>query len=136
MKFTSLFIFIILPLQLFAVTFNAATGTIWNQQDANRKCPLICKHEQGAWTGRWQTLQGSMTSTCQCHHLHQTNNFQNSRCIKLNIATGPIWHDYNARNICPRVCHHVWAQWTGQWQKATKNLRANCECLRCDRHYI
>ncbi len=56
----------------FGLPFSAAqaaetveAGPIWNQQDAENKCPSVCENH-GAWTGHWwTTVQGKM-SVCQC----------------------------------------------------------------------
>lgn len=40
-------------------------GPIWNQADANEKCPLIAAQNNGTWTGQWwTTVQGRM-SVCE-----------------------------------------------------------------------
>ncbi len=56
----------------FGLPFSAAqaaetveAGPIWNQQDAEKKCPSVCE-KRGGWTGHWwTTVQGKM-SVCQC----------------------------------------------------------------------
>jgi hypothetical protein len=56
----------------FGLPFNAAqaaktveAGPIWDQQDAEKKCPTVCE-KHGTWTGHWwTTVQGKM-SVCQC----------------------------------------------------------------------
>jgi hypothetical protein len=47
-----------------AKTFDA--GPIWNQQDANKKCPALCKTNSGTWTGQWWTTVPNQMSVCQC----------------------------------------------------------------------
>lgn len=40
-------------------------GPIWNQQDAQRKCPAVAASQGGEWTGQWRTtVQGKM-SVCE-----------------------------------------------------------------------
>ncbi|MEZ4269343.1 MAG: mannan-binding lectin [Myxococcota bacterium] len=40
-------------------------GPIWNQGDAQAKCPGVCK-APATWTGQWwTTVQGKM-SVCEC----------------------------------------------------------------------
>lgn len=40
-------------------------GPIWNQADANKKCPRIAAQNNGTWTGQWwTTVQGRM-SVCE-----------------------------------------------------------------------
>ncbi|MFT3987276.1 mannan-binding protein [Aestuariivirga sp.] len=47
-----------------AKDFNA--GPIWNNADANSKCPQVCARNNRVWNGNWHTtVQGSM-SVCTC----------------------------------------------------------------------
>lgn len=39
-------------------------GPIWNQQDAEQKCPRVCG--AGQWTGHWWTTVPNTMSVCQC----------------------------------------------------------------------
>lgn len=40
-------------------------GPIWNQQDAQKKCPAVAASQGGQWTGQWRTtVQGKM-SVCE-----------------------------------------------------------------------
>jgi len=42
-------------------------GPIWNQADADKKCPEIARKNNATWTGEWwTTVQGQM-SVCQIH---------------------------------------------------------------------
>jgi hypothetical protein len=44
-------------------------GPIWNQRDAERKCPMVCGnvgYGQWSWNGSWNTVTMSQMSICQC----------------------------------------------------------------------
>lgn len=41
-------------------------GQIWNQQDAESKCPFICA-EHGGWSGQWVTTVEDQNSVCGCN---------------------------------------------------------------------
>ena len=41
-------------------------GPIWNQQDAERKCPNVCQSNRSNWTGQWNTTQWARMSVCEC----------------------------------------------------------------------
>ena len=41
-------------------------GVIWNQQDANSKCPRICA-KNGGWSGQWVTTVVGQSSACSCN---------------------------------------------------------------------
>ena len=40
-------------------------GPIWNQIDADRKCPQVAKSAGGKWTGQWKTTRPGQMSVCQ-----------------------------------------------------------------------
>jgi hypothetical protein len=39
-------------------------GPIWNQGDAQQKCPAVCGPR--GWTGHWRTTQANVMSVCDC----------------------------------------------------------------------
>ena len=41
-------------------------GPIWNQNDAQSKCPGTCKNKNRRWNGQWRTTQANVQSVCQC----------------------------------------------------------------------
>jgi hypothetical protein len=43
----------------------APTSQIWNQQEAVRECPKVCKSPSPHWDGRWFTVAGSTCSCCR-----------------------------------------------------------------------
>lgn len=47
------------------LTKDYPVGPIWNQQDAQTKCPPVCISHRGKWTGQWRTV-GKRASVCQC----------------------------------------------------------------------
>lgn len=42
------------------------TGPIWNNDDANFKCPQLCSRHNARWTRQWWTVQPGRASVCQC----------------------------------------------------------------------
>jgi hypothetical protein len=40
-------------------------GPIWNQHDAERKCPAVADRARGEWTGRWRTTEIGRMSVCE-----------------------------------------------------------------------
>ncbi|HEY8021322.1 MAG TPA: mannan-binding lectin [Thermoanaerobaculia bacterium] len=98
-------------------TVNA--GPIWNQQDANQKCPATCNNGYGPWTGQWwTTVQGQM-SVCQCG----ANN--------KSFDAGPIWNQPDANKKCPTVCKTASGTWTGQWWTTVPGKMSVCQCAVC-----
>lgn len=42
-------------------------GPLWNQFDAQNKCPDVCKRSNGrAWDGNWKTTEPGRASVCSC----------------------------------------------------------------------
>jgi hypothetical protein len=39
-------------------------GPIWNQMDADRKCPEAARKAGGTWTGQWRTTRPGQMSEC------------------------------------------------------------------------
>ncbi len=50
--------------------YEVSNGPIWNQNDADHKCPQWCAESRGRWTGQWTTKDIS-TSVCQCKRGHR-----------------------------------------------------------------
>lgn len=40
-------------------------GPIWNQQDAQAKCPVAAYAVNGRWTGQWRTTREGQMSVCE-----------------------------------------------------------------------
>ena len=43
----------------------AEAGPLWNQFDADRKCPDIARKAGGKWTGQWKTTVPGRMSVCE-----------------------------------------------------------------------
>lgn len=41
-------------------------GPIWNQSDAQGKCPRVCGSKSRAWDGNWHTTREGSMSVCNC----------------------------------------------------------------------
>lgn len=44
---------------------DVAAGPIWNNNDAQVKCPKVCKNKNG-WNGQWKTTVQGVMSVCGC----------------------------------------------------------------------
>jgi Mannan-binding protein len=40
-------------------------GPIWNQPDAQAKCPVVAYAVDGRWTGQWRTIREGQMSVCE-----------------------------------------------------------------------
>lgn len=95
---------------------NIEAGPIWNQQDAQMKCPLVAAKWQGKWTGHWwTTVQGKM-SVCQIANIP-----------KKAVEVGPIWNQADAQKKCPSIAAAEQAKWTGHWWTTVQGKMSVCE---------
>lgn len=92
-------------------------GPIWNNEDANTKCPATC-HEKGfaSWTGMWWTTVWGQMSVCTC---------KNKRTA---VEAGPVWGDSDAALKCPATCSASNGFWTGGWWTTVWGRMSVCEC--------
>jgi arylsulfatase A-like enzyme len=104
-------------LALAQVCADIEAGPLWNQSDAQNKCPQTCQ-QYGSWNGQWRTtVQGSM-SICQCCF---------DKSAKAAIESGPLWNQSDAQNKCPQTCQQ-YGSWTGQWWTTVQGRMSVCEC--------
>jgi hypothetical protein len=54
-----------LPAQAHKAPINVEAGPIWNQADAQTKCPQIAKANGGVWDGQWRTTIPGRMSVCE-----------------------------------------------------------------------
>lgn len=47
-------------------TTDVQAGPIWNQSDAEQKCPAVCGNVRGEWSGQWTTIISGQASICEC----------------------------------------------------------------------
>jgi hypothetical protein len=94
-------------------------GPIWNQQDAETKCPKTCGNGWGAWNGQWKTTQPGKMSVCGC----------GGNAFDYNA--GPLWNQKDAEQKCPGVCTKQSGVWNGQWKTTQPGKMSVCGCLVC-----
>ena len=95
---------------------NIEAGPIWNQQDAQVKCPTIAAHWKGKWTGHWwTTVQGKM-SVCEI-----------VKIPNKNVEVGPIWNQADAQKKCAAIAGAERAEWTGHWWTTVPGKMSVCQ---------
>lgn len=107
---------------LYAKQINA--GPIWNQRDANYKCPSVCAARNRTWTGNWVTTDPGRMSVCKC----KRRDVRYKKHHSLNINAGPIWNQGDANYKCPRVCTSVRKRWNGEWETTVPGRMSICKC--------
>lgn len=112
-----------------AVAGDVSAGPIWNDWDAQAKCPRVC--ERGVWTGRWRTVVPGMESVCSCdfHAWPGGGGGGGGRkpaYVLRQIVAGPIWGNWDAQNKCPNVCGGR-NLWDGNWRTFAPG-QSSCDC--------
>ena len=108
-------------------TLDVPAGPIWNQQDAEKKCPIICAAHLGTWNGQWKTVVNGEMSVCGCEF--DTTRTGSSELL-IDIIAGPIWDNEDAKVKCPIICESYGGDWTGQWHtpEETWGKMSVCQC--------
>jgi hypothetical protein len=102
-------------------------GPIWNQKDAETKCPIACAAHSGKWNGQWTTVVPNKMCICICEL--DTESSCSSELL-INVMAGFIKDKDDANVKCPIVCASYGGEWTGLWftPKETWNKMSVCEC--------
>lgn len=102
-------------------------GPIWNNTDAQRKCPGVCQQNGNArWNGQWRTLPGTATSVCDCEG-GMMPVYPNSQ--SQWAEAGPLFNQMDAQNKCPGVCQQSGGRaWDGNWKTTQPGRMSVCGC--------
>ncbi len=111
-------------------------GPIWNNMDAQRKCPQTCS--PGKWDGNWKTTEATKMSVCSCSGVSKSSKSTQQtqsrvtpqklpagKKTKGGIKSGAIWTDIMAADRCPKMCGV--RQWDGRWSYVDIN-NSICYC--------
>ncbi len=113
-------------------TRNVAAGPIWDDRQAEDKCPVIAANNKAKWTGNWTKTGPGNTSVCEISVVVPTNTTQapvnqfNSPTTR-EVAAGGIWDQTQANRKCPVIAANNKAKWTGRWRKINAKNDAVCE---------
>jgi Mannan-binding protein len=97
-------------------------GPIWNQADAEKKCPEVAKANGGAWTGQWRTTVPGKMSVCELQYVGKPGKY-----VVKSVDAGPIWNQAYAEKKCPEVAKANGGTWTGQWRTTVPGTMSVCE---------
>ena len=100
--------------------FDMKAGQIFNDHDAQNKCPRACDL---TWNGHWVTITEGKMSICSA-----TNGFGHVIMeSKGGVEAGPIWNNGDAPAKCERALGQ--AKWNGHWKHiAGRAPEAVCGC--------
>ena len=99
-------------------------GPIWNQMDAERKCPDAARKAGGTWTGDWRTTRPGM-SECDI-----AGGGAGGGKREGWVDAGPIWNQLDADRTCEQLAKSVGGNWTGQWKTTRPGQMSVCEITR------
>jgi hypothetical protein len=105
-------------------------GPIWNNTDAQRKCPEVARREGGKWTGQWKTPSHSMNSICEVERSGSHRGDNRGRHKDNWVEAGPIFAQPQAEHRCPEVARNAGGKWTGQWKTTQPGRMSVCEVAR------
>ena len=73
---------IALPVQ--GATWDIKAGPIFNQQDAEKKCPGVCSKNQAQWNNQWTTIVEGVQSVCGCTVNNNSDGTAPNGYVKMN----------------------------------------------------
>jgi len=103
-------------------TTSVEAGPLWNQADAQRKCPEVAKANGGTWNGQWRTTVPGRMSVCELRLPPSRG-----RYVVEAIEAGPIWSQSDAEKKCPEVAKANGGTWNGQWRTTVPGKMSVCE---------
>jgi ribosome modulation factor len=93
-------------------------GPIWNQADAEMKCPAVAAAARGRWNGQWRTTEQGRMSVCGVTDID----------LRVrDVDAGPIWNQADAELKCPVAAFAVRGQWNGQWRTTEQGRMSVCQ---------
>ena len=102
---------ILLAISSNALAIDINAGPIWNNADAQTKCPSVCSSLK--WNGQWKTTEVGVMSVC-------------GTTAGVDIPIGPIWNNEDAKKKCPAQLSKV--KWNGNWKTTTTGKMSVCGC--------
>lgn len=133
------------PVAMFAASTAAAArersvevGPIWNQMDAQRKCPEAARRVGGTWTGEWRTIRPGQMSECDI----RMDRHEGMRRIEIgpvrieqgrsrrgvrSVEVGPIWNQMDAERKCSEAARRAGGTWNGQWRTTRPGRMSECD---------
>jgi hypothetical protein len=106
-------------------TVDVPAGPIWNNDDAQTKCPVACASHNGQWNGQWTTVVEGKMSVCGCN---MSVPIPSGNQFTVDVPAGPIWNNDDAQTKCPIACAANNGTWNGQWTTVVGGEMSVCGC--------
>jgi len=104
-----------------ALALDIAAGPIWNNADAQAKCPIAAQVYNVPWNGHWRTTIPGQMSVCGTDATSLP-----PISLPANIQAGPIWNNDDAKVKCPVVAAAARGVWNGQWRTTVPGKMSVC----------
>lgn len=91
-------------------------GPIFDQAEAEFKCPVAAAAYEGKWNGQWTTTVEGKMSVCGVTEIPVQT-----------LEAGPIWNQADAEKKCPVVGASVQGTWNGQWWTTVESKMSVCQ---------
>ncbi|MCX5742570.1 MAG: mannan-binding lectin [Proteobacteria bacterium] len=104
-------------------------GPIFDQAEAQVKCPTVCQ-APSRWNGGWRTIKATVMSQCDCvDPLPAAPPPPHPAKLKVRpVVTEAIWSNSDAKEKCAKVCTAP-LTWAGGWRTIKRNQTSECDCL-------
>jgi hypothetical protein len=113
-------------------TRDVEAGPLWNQMDADRKCPRVARDAGGTWTGQWHTTIPGQMSVCEVAGAHEGRGWidiHKGHKVK-SVEVGPIWNQMDAERKCTAAARERGGTWNGQWRTTVPGRMSECDIRR------
>jgi hypothetical protein len=97
-------------------------GPIWNQADAEKKCPQVATSSGGVWNGQWRTTVPGKMSVCEVKYVGKPGKY-----VVKEVEAGPIWSQADADKKCAALANAKGGAWDGQWRTTVSGRMSVCE---------
>ncbi|MEM9926143.1 MAG: mannan-binding lectin [Cyanobacteria bacterium P01_D01_bin.50] len=104
-----------------AFAADVKAGPIWNNNDANTKCPVAAAAYDTDWNGQWVTTVSGEMSVCGT----QLSSLPKIK-LPADVKAGPIWNNDDAKTKCPVAAYAAGGDWNGNWVTTVPGRMSVC----------
>lgn len=101
-------------------------GPLFNQAEADQKCPTVCK-APATWNRTWRTTKPGAMSVCGCAEPAPALVPAAAKGKVRDVEAGPLFDQKEAAEKCPQLCAAP-AKWTGGWRTIRPAVMSVCAC--------
>lgn len=113
-----------------ATVVDVEVGPLFNQADADKKCPGACK-PPATWDRTWHTTKPNKMSVCGCATPAASTTPPPAPVMVKgkvrDVEAGPLFDQAEAAEKCPKVCTPP-AKWNGGWRTTKPTVMSVCAC--------